>query len=62
VVKYQRGMPIFLRDVAEVGSSASSRCAATPVSSGRPAVILGVQKQPGADTIGAHAPRRGRAR
>lgn len=50
VVKFQNGTPIFLRDVAEVGIGIQPMRGNAGVS-GRPAVILGVQKQPGADTI-----------
>lgn len=49
VVKYQNGTPIFLRDVAEVGHGIQPMRGTAGVA-GRPAVILGVQKQPGADT------------
>lgn len=49
VVKYRSGSPIFLRDVAEVGFGIQPMRGNAGVS-GRPAVILGVQKQPGADT------------
>ncbi|MGH7943794.1 MAG: efflux RND transporter permease subunit [Opitutaceae bacterium] len=49
VVKYRSGSPIFLRDVAEVGFGIQPMRGNAGVA-GRPAVILGVQKQPGADT------------
>jgi CzcA family heavy metal efflux pump len=49
VVKFREGTPIFLRDVAEVGHGIQPMRGNAGVS-GQPAVILGVQKQPGADT------------
>ncbi len=49
VVKYRHGVPVFLRDVAEVGHGIQPMRGDAGVA-GRPAVILGVQKQPGADT------------
>jgi CzcA family heavy metal efflux pump len=49
VVKYRGNLPIFLRDVAEVGFGIQPMRGNAGVA-GRPAVILGVQKQPGADT------------
>ena len=49
VVKFRSGVPIFLRDVAEVGFGIQPMRGNAGVA-GRPAVILGVQKQPGADT------------
>jgi CzcA family heavy metal efflux pump len=49
VVKHRGGLPIFLRDVAEVGFGIQPVRGNAGVA-GRPAVIVGVQKQPGADT------------
>lgn len=49
VVKYRANLPIFLRDVADVQFGIQPMRGNAGVS-GRPAVILGVQKQPGADT------------
>jgi CzcA family heavy metal efflux pump len=49
VVKYRAGLPIFLRDVADVQFGIQPMRGNAGVA-GRPAVILGVQKQPGADT------------
>jgi CzcA family heavy metal efflux pump len=49
VVKYREKTPIFLRDVADVGFGIQPMRGNAGVA-GRPAVILGVQKQPGADT------------
>jgi CzcA family heavy metal efflux pump len=49
VVKYRDGVPLFLRDVAEVEHGIQPMRGQAGVS-GAPAVILGVQKQPGADT------------
>ena len=49
VVKYRANTPIFLRDVAEVGFGIQPMRGNAGVA-GQPAVILGVQKQPGADT------------
>lgn len=49
VVKHRNGTPLFLRDVAEVGFGIQPRRGEAGVA-GEPAVILGVQKQPGADT------------
>lgn len=49
VVKTRGQTPIFLRDVAEVGFGIQPMRGNAGVT-GRPAVILGVQKQPGADT------------
>jgi CzcA family heavy metal efflux pump len=49
VVKDRAGLPIFLRDVAEVGLGIQPMRGSAGVA-GQPAVILGVQKQPGADT------------
>jgi CzcA family heavy metal efflux pump len=49
VVKFRDGTPIFLRDVADVGHGIQPMRGNAGVS-GEPAVILGVQKQPGADT------------
>jgi len=49
VVKYRGNLPIFLRDVADVDFGIQPMRGNAGVS-GRPAVILGVQKQPGADT------------
>jgi CzcA family heavy metal efflux pump len=49
VVKFRRGTPVFLRDVADVGHGIQPMRGNAGVS-GQPAVILGVQKQPGADT------------
>ncbi|HOM12164.1 MAG TPA: efflux RND transporter permease subunit, partial [Rubrivivax sp.] len=45
------GQPVLLRQVAEVGFEAALRRGDAGFE-GRPAVILGIQKQPGADTIG----------
>ena len=50
VVTYRSGSPIFLRDVAEIGIGVQPMRGNAGVSA-QPAVILGVQKQPGADTI-----------
>ncbi len=49
VVKYRDGVPVFLRDVADVGPGIQPMRGQAGVA-GSPAVILGVQKQPGADT------------
>lgn len=49
VVKYRDKTPIYLRDVAEVGFGIQPMRGNAGVA-GQPAVILGVQKQPGADT------------
>lgn len=49
VVKYQQGTPIFLRDVATVSHGVQPMRGQAGVA-GQAAVILGVQKQPGADT------------
>jgi CzcA family heavy metal efflux pump len=49
VVKQRNGIPIFLREVAEVGFGIQPMRGNAGVA-GHPAVILGVQKQPGADT------------
>lgn len=49
VVKYQGGTPILLRDVADVGFGIQPMRGTAGVA-GRPAVVLGLQKQPGADT------------
>ncbi len=49
VVKYRANLPIFLRDVADVQFGIQPMRGNAGVA-GRPAVILGVQKQPGADT------------
>lgn len=49
VVKERDGFPVFLRDVAEVAHGVQPMRGQAGVA-GRPAVILGVQKQPGADT------------
>jgi len=49
VVKYRDGVPVFLRDVADVGQGIQPMRGQAGVA-GSPAVILGVQKQPGADT------------
>jgi heavy-metal exporter, HME family len=50
VVGWRPGQPILLRQVAEVDFGARFRRGDAGVD-GRPAVILAVQKQPGADTI-----------
>ncbi len=49
-VAFQAGQPILLRQVAEVDFGARFRRGDAGVDGG-PAVILGIQKQPGADTI-----------
>jgi CzcA family heavy metal efflux pump len=49
VVKYRANLPILLRDVADVDFGVQPMRGNAGVA-GRPAVILGVQKQPGADT------------
>lgn len=49
VVRYREGAPVLLRDVAEVAPGIQPMRGLAGVS-GRPGVILGVQKQPGADT------------
>lgn len=49
VVKFQEGVPVFLRDVATVAPGVQPMRGQAGVA-GRSAVILGVQKQPGADT------------
>lgn len=49
VVKYRDGVPVFLRDVADVGPGIQPMRGQAGVA-GSAAVILGVQKQPGADT------------
>jgi CzcA family heavy metal efflux pump len=49
VVKFRDGTPIFLRDVADVEHGIQPMRGNAGVA-GKPAVILGVQKQPGADT------------
>lgn len=49
VVKDRGSMPVFLRDVADVGFGVQPMRGNAGVA-GRAAVILGVQKQPGADT------------
>lgn len=49
VVKQRGGRPVLLRDVAEVGHGIQTMRGNAGVS-GQPAVILGVQKQPGVDT------------
>ena len=50
VVRQREGNPILLRDVADVGHGIQTMRGKAGVSGG-PAVILGVQKQPGADTV-----------
>ncbi len=47
----RNGQPILLRQVAQVSFAAAPRRGDAGFA-GKPAVILGVQKQPGADTIG----------
>lgn len=49
VVKFRNGVPVFLRDVADVAPGIQPMRGQAGVA-GSPAVILGVQKQPGADT------------
>ncbi len=49
VVKFREGTPVFLRDVADVVHGIQPMRGNAGVG-GEPAVILGVQKQPGADT------------
>ncbi len=51
VVATREGTPILLRSVAEVGFAARPRRGSAGFQ-GEPAVVLGVQKQPGVDTVG----------
>jgi len=50
VIALRNGQPVLIRQVAEVGIGAAPK-RGTGSHNGKPAVILGIQKQPGANTL-----------
>ena len=51
VVAYTNGAPVFVKDVAKVVNGVENTKQAAWMDSRRPAVILNIQRQPGANTI-----------
>ena len=62
VLRVRDGIPLRLGQVATVRDGARAASAGRPSYRGKPAVILSVQKQPGANTLVAHARDRPRPR